>query len=268
MMPDQVMARLKALGRPEALPHMSRYGIDTSNAYGVAVPELRALARELNRDHALALALWKTGVHDARLLATMVAEPARVDQTAALRFARDFRSWDLCDQCCLNLYARLTFAHDLVRVLAAKEEEFVRRAGFSLIAVLAVHDKKADDSVFAAYLPLIEGGATDARLMVRKSVNWALRQIGKRNATLNGQAIEAAERILKQGGVARWVASDALRELNSLKVQARLRSPRTTRPARSPTAKARSTSPPPRAAPSPASSGRTRRRPGSARRPE
>ena len=263
MTPDQAMARLKAKARPDALPHMARYGIDTSNAFGVAVPELRNIAREAKRDHALALALWKTGVHDARLLATMVAEPAKVDQAAALKLARDFRSWDLCDQCCLNLYRFLPFAHALVRTLAAREDEFVRRAGFSLLAVLAVHDKAADDPALLAFMPLIEEGAGDPRLMVRKSVNWALRQIGKRNEALNAAAIASAERIAKQGGPARWVASDALRELKDAKVQSRLRS-RPSSGVLAPSAPRRKTTAPghparSRAAPSGSRRGRTRR---------
>lgn len=246
---DEALRRLKALGRPEALPHMARYGIDTSNAYGVRVPDLRILAREVGPDHRLARTLWQSGVHDARLLATMIADPAKVDMAAAEAWARDVRSWDLCDQCCLNLFRRLPFAHDLVARWFEREEEFVRRAAFSLIAVLAVHDKAAADARFLGYLPLIEAASDDPRPMVRKSVNWALRQIGKRNQRLNEAAVEAGMRIARRGGPAGWVARDALRELRSPRVQARLRS----RPAAVP-----GLAPP---------SGRSRPRPGSARRP-
>ncbi|MGD9536552.1 MAG: DNA alkylation repair protein [Alphaproteobacteria bacterium] len=221
---EEVVARLRVLGRPAALPHMARYGIDTSNAFGVAVPALRRLAREIGRDHALAGELWASGIHDARLLAGMIADPARLNAADAEAWALDFRSWDLCDQCCLNLFRHLPFAHELAARWQAHEREFVRRAAFSLIAVLAVHDKAAGDDRFAAYLPLIEVASGDPSPMVRKSVNWALRQIGKRNAALNAAAIRAAERIAKRGGTARWVASDALRELRSPSVQARLRS--------------------------------------------
>jgi 3-methyladenine DNA glycosylase AlkD len=241
---DEILARLKALGRAEALPQMARYGIDTTNAYGVAVPALRELAGKLGRDHALATGLWASGVHDARLLAGMIAEPARMSVADAEAWAREFRSWDLCDQCCLNLFRHLRFAHELAGRWHDHDMEFVRRAAFSLIAVLAVHDKRAEDVCFAAYLALIEAAASDSSLMVRKSVNWALRQIGKRNAALNAAATKAAERIAKQGGAARWVASDALRELRSLPVQARIG-------ASAPT--------------SPPASARSRRLPGSAR---
>jgi 3-methyladenine DNA glycosylase AlkD len=249
MIAAQVLRRLQRLARPDALAGMARYGIDTANAYGVSVSALRTLARELGRDQALARALWASGVHDARLLATMVAEPGAVSAKQAAAWARDFRSWDLCDQCCLNLLRHVAFAHELARDWATRKEEFVRRAAFSLIAVLAVHDKAAPDARFERHLPLIEAAADDPRPMVRKSVNWALRQIGKRNRALNGAAIAAAERIALRGGAARWVASDALRELKAQPVQARLQTravPRATAPSRS---------------------GRTRTPPGSARRP-
>jgi 3-methyladenine DNA glycosylase AlkD len=257
---DEVMRRLAALGRPGALPQMARYGIDTSHALGVAVPGLRRLARTLGRDHALALALWRSGVHDARLLATMVADPARIDEAAAERLARDFRSWDLCDQCCLNLYRHLPFAHALARAFAAHQAEFVRRAGFSLIAVLAVHDKQGGDAAFAGFLALIEAAADDPRPMVRKSVNWALRQIGKRSATLHAPALATAERIEAKGGAARRVGSDALRELRSPPVLARLAA-RAARPAEARPRQA------PRAAAAAAPRDRTRHRPGSGHRP-
>ena len=224
MQVDEVVARLRALGRPAALPAMARYGIDTSSAFGVAVPARRLLAREIGRNHALAGELWSSGIHDARLLAGMIADPARLNAADAEAWALDFRSWDLCDQCCLNLFRHLPFAHDLAARWQGHEREFVRRAAFSLIAVLAVHDKTAGDDRFAACMPLIEAASGDPSPMVRKSVNWALRQIGKRNVALNTVAIRAAERIAKRGDKARWVAGDALRELRSPPVQARLRS--------------------------------------------
>lgn len=221
---DQVMTALKARGRAHALPGMARYGIDTSNAFGVKVPELRKLAREIGRDHDLAEALWQTGAHDARLLASMVAEPKRFTRADAERWAAAFRSWDLCDQCCMNLFRRTPFAADLIEEWRARDEEFVKRAAFALIATLAVHDKKSGDGVFRAYLPVIETASDDERNYVRKAVNWALRQIGKRNRALNTAAIETAERIAaRDSKVARWIAKDALRELTSAAAQSRLK---------------------------------------------
>ena len=220
----QMLSRLKSLGRPEALASMAHFGIDTENAFGVAVPELRRLAKEIGPDHPLALAMWRSGVHDARLLASMIAAPADTDLALAQAWAMDFRSWDLCDQCCTNLFRKTAFAHDLVDEWRRREEEFVKRAAFAMIAVLAVHDKAAADDVFVAWLPLIEEGASDPRNFVKKAVNWGLRQIGKRNRNLNVQAVECARRIAKlESKPARWIATNALRELESEAVQTRIK---------------------------------------------
>lgn len=220
----QILSRLKKLGRPEALAKMAHFAIDTENAFGVAVPELRRLAKEIGRDHPLALALWQTGVHDARLLASMIAAPADTDRAMADAWAADFRSWDLCDQCCSNLLRKTAFAHDLVGEWRHREEEFVKRAAFAMIAVLAVHDKAAEDEVFAAWLPFIEEGASDPRNFVKKALNWALRQIGKRNRNLNRAAIECARRIADGGSKpGRWIAADTLREIAGEAVQSRIK---------------------------------------------
>ncbi len=219
----QILSRLKELGRPAALPGMAHYGIDTENAFGVAVPELRRMAKEIGQDHPLALALWRSGVHEARLLASMIAVPADTDRALADSWAADFRSWDLCDQCCLNLFRKTAFTHDLIGEWRHREEEFVKRAAFTVIAVLAVHDKAAADDMFVAWLPMIEEGASDPRNFVKKAVNWGLRQIGKRNRSLNRQAIECAYRIADEGSKpARWIAANALRELESEPVQTRM----------------------------------------------
>ncbi|MBT6830189.1 MAG: DNA alkylation repair protein [Rhodospirillaceae bacterium] len=220
----QILSRLREMGRPEALAKMAHFAIDTENALGVALPVLRALAKQTGKDHALARALWRTGIHDARLLASMIAVPADTGRELAESWAADFRSWDLCDQCCSNLLRKTDFARDLVTQWRARDEEFVKRAGFAMIAVLAVHDKKADDEIFIEWLGFIEEGASDPRNFVKKAINWALRQIGKRNRMLNQQAIACAERIRAQDSKpARWIAADALRELTSEKVQTRIK---------------------------------------------
>jgi 3-methyladenine DNA glycosylase AlkD len=188
---------------------------------GVSVPTLRGIAKKLGRDHGLALALWKSGIHEARILASMVDEPARVTSAQMDRWARDFDSWDVCDQCCSNLFDQTEFAYEKAVEWAKLDQEFVKRAGFALMAALSVHDKKAGDRAFSPFLELIEEGATDERNFVKKAVNWALRQIGKRNLGLNARALEVAERISKLDS--RWVASDAIRELRSGAVQKRLR---------------------------------------------
>ena len=220
----QILSRLKKMGQPEALGKMAHFGIDTENSFAVALPDLRALAKEISKDHALALALWRTGVHDARILASIIAVPAETDRTLAESWATDFRSWDLCDQCCINLLRKTDFARDLVTQWRGRGEEFVKRAAFAMIATLAVHDKKAEDKDFAEWFGFIEEGASDPRNFVKKAVNWALRQISKRNRALNQQAIECARRISAQDSKpARWIASDALRELTNENVQTRIK---------------------------------------------
>lgn len=222
------MSELRARSDPASREGMARYGIDTSTALGgTSVPMLRALARRAGKDHGLAAALWSTGVHEARILATMVDDPALVTEEQMEAWAAEFRSWDLCDQSCNNLFWRTPFAWPKAFEWSQRQEEFVRRAGFVLMAVLAVHDKRSPDARFLDLLPLIERGACDERNFVRKAVNWALRQIGKRSLELNGVAVECSLRISQQDSkAARWIAGDALRELRSEAVQARLRAKR------------------------------------------
>jgi 3-methyladenine DNA glycosylase AlkD len=165
---------------------MARFGINVDEALGVSVTALRRLARQLPRDHGLAAGLWETGVHEARILASMVEEPERVTARQMDRWARDFDSWDLCDQCCQNLFWRTPFAESKSVAWAARTREFEKRAGFALMASAAVKDRDAPDARFLGYLKLIEREATDSRNFVRKAVNWALRQIGKRNRRLTG----------------------------------------------------------------------------------
>jgi 3-methyladenine DNA glycosylase AlkD len=179
-----VIEALGLLAQPENLPGMRRFGINTGRALGVNMPKLRKLARELGRNHDLALSLWATEVHEARLLATMVAEPRRLTEAQMEAWAADFDSWNLCDGACGNLFSRTPLAWELAPAWGAREEEFVRRAGFVLMATLAVHQKTAPDAAFLAFFPLIERYAPDDRNFVKKAVNWALRQIGKKNPAL------------------------------------------------------------------------------------
>ena len=203
---------------------MARFGIQSSNSFGVSVPKLRTLAREVGRDHPLALKLWETGLHDARLLATMMVDPRQVTVDQMDKWVRDFDSWDVVDGSCGNLFDKTPFAVAKAKEWCKRDEEFVKRAGFVLIAELAVHDKNAKDQVFLDFLPLIVGGASDKRNFVKKAVNWSLRQIGKRNLKLNKAAASTALKIRKiESGSAKWIASDALRELKSPQVLKRLR---------------------------------------------
>jgi 3-methyladenine DNA glycosylase AlkD len=217
------LALLQQDARPAELAGMARYGINIEQRLGLSLPAMRRIAKTLGHDHALALALWDTGIPDARIVAGMVAEPAKLTSKQMDAWARDFSSWDVCDQVCGSVFLASPLAWRKVAVWAARREEFVRRAAFALLATLAVHDKEADDQRFLDALPLIEAAAADERNYVKKAVNWALRNIGKRNPALNAAAIAAARRIQQQGTKsARWIAADALRELSSEEVQLRV----------------------------------------------
>jgi len=218
-----VVARLRSLAQPGNLEGMKRFGIPTEHALGIPIPMLRQLAREIGRDHRMAGVLWASGIHEARILATLVDMPGEVTPEQMEAWVLDFHSWDLCDQCCSNLFDRTPHAYRKAVEWSSRDEEFVKRAGFVLMAALSVHDKKADDRVFRKFLPIIVREATDDRPYVRKAVNWALRQIGKRNMALKREAIRAAEEVRDiDSKTARWIASDALRELTGEKVRRRL----------------------------------------------
>lgn len=219
----KVVAELRAHANPANVAGMARYGINPENTLGVSIPSLRAMAKRIGTDHALALDLWASGIHEARVLAGLVDDPALVTAAQLERWAKDFDSWDVCDGVCSNLFDRTPFAWDKAVAWSARSREFVKRAGFVLMAALAVHDKTAPDERFKNFLPLIEREAVDERNFVKKAVNWALRQIGKRNRALNRDAIAAAKRIRKvDSRSARWIAADALRELESDAVRQRL----------------------------------------------
>jgi len=219
-----VLDRLKLNGHPDRLGGMARYGIAIEQRLGVSVPDMRRLAKELGKDHKLALDLWKTGVAEARILASMVDDPAQLTEGQMEEWVKGIDSWDVCDQVCMNLFEKNPLAWKKIRDWAEREEEFIKRTAFSLIACLAWHDKKASDERFIELLPVIARGATDERNFVKKAVSWALRNIGKRNSNLNREAISTAKAIKGlDSKAARWVASDALRELESDAVQSKLR---------------------------------------------
>ena len=228
---DDILAGFAARTDPKALEGTARYGIATTAAFGVPVPELRALAKKIIAEsgrtnperHRIAADLWATGVHEARLVAGMVDLPALVTPDQMDRWAADLDSWDVCDQLCMNLFAETAFAWGKAIEWSGREEEFVKRAGFALIATLAHRAKKSPDEAFLPLLAAIEREAGDERNYVKKAVNWALRDIGKRNAALNAEAVATARRIAASGTRAgRWIASDALRELEGEKVQKKL----------------------------------------------
>ncbi|HTH81552.1 MAG TPA: DNA alkylation repair protein [Mucilaginibacter sp.] len=214
MTTEQVIEQLKQKADERYHTGMMRFGIKTDKALGVKVPELRKMAKAIKKDHELALQLWDTGIHEARILATMIADPAQVTAAQIDAWVNDFDSWDVCDQACGNLFDRTPYAIEKALEFSASEQEFVKRAGFVLMAEYAVHHKKADDEVFIQFFPIIEREAWDDRNFVKKAVNWALRQIGKRNSTLKNLAIGVAKNIaLQNHRVAKWIASNALAEL-------------------------------------------------------
>ncbi len=217
-----ILKNLKSLSDPRAMEGMARFGINPKKAYGVSIPNLRVMAKRIGLNHSLAQQLWLSGIHEARILASMIDNPEMVTEEQMESWIKDVDSWDICDQCCSNLFDKTRFAHWKAVEWSKRKEEFIKRAGFVLMAALAVHDKKAGDEAFMKFLPLIARESLDDRNFVKKGVNWALRQIGKRNVHLNREAVETAKEIQKlESKTARWVASDALRELTSRPVQTR-----------------------------------------------
>jgi len=219
-----VISKLRSLSDPNAVLNMAKFGIKAEHAFGVSVPVLRSLARSIGKDHMLAQELWETRIHEARELATMIADPRQVTEDLMERWVKDIDSWDVCDHCCGNLWDKTPFAYGKAREWSRRPQEFVKRASFSLMAALAVHDKAASDTAFVKFLPIIKRESIDERNFVKKAVNWALRQIGKRNGDLNRRAIETAREIQKlESKSARWIATDALRELTNARVQSRIK---------------------------------------------
>ena len=220
---DTILIRLAAEGDPDAATNMAQFGIVGNHVYGVKVPILRKIAREAGKNHALAQELWMEDSRETRLLATMIDDHKLVDEPQMERWAADFDSWEVCDQACSNLFGRTPYAYAKALEWSGRPELFVKRAGFVLMARLAHKDMKTTDADMLAFLPLIEREATDDRNFVKKAVNWALRDIGKRNPTLNAAAIETAERLVAlDNKAARWNGRDALRELQSTAAQDRL----------------------------------------------
>ncbi len=220
---DDILKKLKGLSDPKAVEGMARFGINPENTFGVSIPNLRKMAKETGIDHALAQQLWASGIHEARILASMVDDPKRTTEEQMESWVKDFDSWDVCDGCCMNLFEKTRFAYQKAVEWSSNDKEFIKRAGFVLMARLAVSDKRADDKQFELFFPIIKREASDNRNFVKKAVNWALRQIGKRNLNLNGKALATAREIQAiDSKSARWVATDAIRELTSQAVVERL----------------------------------------------
>jgi len=221
---EEVLEKLKSNSRPDQLEGMARYGMAVERRLGVSIPDIRKIAKELGKDNKLALELWKTGIAEARIIAAMIDAPEKLTEGQMEDWVKDINSWDVCDQVCMNLFEKTPLAWQKIIDWSEREEEFVKRTAFALIACLAWHDKKAEDEKFIELFPVIIRGAVDERNFVKKAVNWALRNIGKRNLNLNKAAINAAKEIHRlDSKAARWIAFDTLRELESEAVQMRLK---------------------------------------------
>lgn len=211
-----ILSELESTSEPEYLKKMAHFGINISKAFGIRVPNIRKLGKPIGKNQELSLHLWKTGFHEARLLATFIGDYKQVTELQINAWVKDFSSWDICDQACGNLFVKTPYFKSKVFEFTQAEAEFMKRVGFVLMAEAAIHLKKEPNETFLAFLPVIEREAYDNRNFVKKAINWALRQIGKRNAFLHGHAIQAANNILAQNNKkSNWVALDALRELNS-----------------------------------------------------
>ena len=220
---DAVLDQLREKGSAKNVEGMSKYAITGEGRLGTSMPDIRKIAKGAGKDHQLALELWKSGLAEAHIAASLIDVPGEVTEDQMEAWVEDFSSWDVCDQVCLNLFDKTQFAEQKIREWSVREEEFVKRAAYALIASVAWHDKQATDDQFIEYLPIIKIGAIDDRNFVKKAVSWALRHIGKRNLELNKAAIKTAKEIQQiDSKAARWIASDVIRELESEKIQARL----------------------------------------------
>jgi 3-methyladenine DNA glycosylase AlkD len=212
---EKIKNYLEPFGNERNRIGMQRFGIRFEKAYGVNIPVLRKLAKEYKPNHELALELWETKIHELMLLAIFIDDYKKVTKSQMNKWAKDFASWDICDQCCSNLFDKTPYAFDKIFEWTKSKEEFIKRAGFVLMATISVHNKKIEDVELLDFFPVMEREAFDDRNFVKKAVNWALRQMGKRSRFLFGEAVEVAERIAKQNSKsAKWIAKDALREFN------------------------------------------------------
>lgn len=225
---EEIIKKLELLENPENVAGMKRFGITAKKAFGVSAPVLKQFVKEIKKQtndrHKLALKLWETGIHEARIIAYLIDDAKQVSEAQMDGWAADFDNWAICDGACGHLFCKTEFAYEKAFEWSQRDEEFIKRAGLVLPAWLAVHDKKAADEKIAQFLPLLESKADDERNFIKKAVNWSLRQIGKRNLNLHKLAVETAERIkARNTKSARWIAADALRELKDEKILERVK---------------------------------------------
>jgi len=221
---DNLIEKLKSKSRVDQLQGMAKYGIKTDNRLGVSIPDIRKIAKEFGKNHDVALELWKTNIADARILAALIDEVEKVTSEQMDQWVKDFDSWDVCDQVCMNLFDKTPFAWDKIVEWSNKDEEFVKRAAFALLACLAWHDKKASNEKFIEYLPIVKKNISDDRNYVKKAISWSIRNIGKRNIKLHSYVLIFAEEIKRINTKnAKWIASDIIRDLNTIQTKKRLK---------------------------------------------
>ncbi len=220
---DEVIRILESESDLSERKGMERVAINPDRAYYIKMPVLRKIAGDIGKDHELALELWDYDYHETKILATLVEDYELVTREQFDKWVRNIKTWNECDQACINVFYKLDFVLDAIDSCSNSEEEFVKRTAFVLIAVLAVHDKKSSDDYFLDFFPLIREASVDERNFVKKAVNWAIRQIGKRNVYLNQKAIELSEELWGYDSrSAKWIAKNALKELKSDKIQERI----------------------------------------------
>ena len=221
---EEVMKELRSKAKPENVDGMLKFGIKGDQRLGLSMPELRKMGKSIGKDHDLALKLWSTKIPDAMILAALVGDPDKVTEEQADNWVKDISSWDVCDQLCMNLFEKIPFAIEKISEWSKRDEEYVKRVPYAMIACIAWHDKAAPDELFTGFFPVIKSCSTDERNYVKKAVSWALRHIGKRNLNLNKEALKLASEIKDiDSKAARWIASDVIRELESEAVQKRLK---------------------------------------------
>jgi len=220
----QIISQLKEKANTKSVEGMAKFGMTSTNRLGISVPDMRKLAKQIGKNHDVAMELWDSQISEAQIVAALIAEPEKLTEKQMEHWVKDINSWDVCDQVCMNLFDKSPLAWKKIYDWSEREEEFVKRTAFSLIACIAWHDKTLADEKLIELFPLIKRESTDERNFVKKAVNWALRHIGKKNQNLNKAAIKLAKEIKQiDSKSARWIATDAIRELESEKVQLRLK---------------------------------------------
>lgn len=220
---QQVIKQLKSMADPEKITlKEKKYGIKASNALGIYHKDLKELAKQIGKDDALAQELFDTGIYEARLLTSKIHSPKGVTEELMDYWTATFENWEICDSFCMGLYSKTPYAVDKAIEWSAHKDEFIKRAGFAIMAAYVLADKKADNPTYEQFFPIMIREASDERIYVKKAINWALRNIGKRNPDLQQTAIKTAKEILKiDNKAAQWIAKDALRELEKPNVSIR-----------------------------------------------